>query len=142
MKRKILFLVVLTTIILKSSYIYCQEPSKAKTDTSTEKEVFTVVEEQPQFPGGENARQLFLAQNIQYPEKAKANNIEGIVFATFIVETDGTISHVKILKGIGSGCDEEVIRVLKKMPAWKPGFQRGKNVRVKINMPVKFMFEK
>jgi periplasmic protein TonB len=142
MKKQVLFLAVLTALTLKSSVILAQEPSRANQDTNIGKEVFMLVEVQPQFPGGEKALPQFLADNIQYPEKAKTNNIQGTVLASFIVETDGTISNLSILRGIGSGCDEEVIRVLKKMPKWKAGVQRGKNVRVKINIPVKFMFEK
>jgi len=141
MKKQILLLAILTALIIKSSFIYGQELPKAnqkQADTNTGKEVFTIVEVQPEFPGGEKARQKYLANNIQYPAIAQKNNIEGIVYVSFIIETDGTLTDIKIIKGIGAGCDEEVVRVIKNMPKWKPGKQNGKTVRVKINMPVKF----
>ena len=93
---------------MNSSYVYGQEPSKAnqlQTDTNIGKEVFTIVEVMPEYPGGEDARQLYLTQNIQYPVKAKENNIQGTVYVNFIVEKDGSLSNFKILRGIGSGCD-------------------------------------
>jgi periplasmic protein TonB len=102
-------------------------------------EIFTIVEEQPTFGGGEEARQKFLSDNIKYPDLARENGIQGTVYVTFVVEPDGSISNVQTLKGIGAGCDEEAIRVVKMMPKWTPGKQRGKNVRVKINMPIKFV---
>ena len=144
MKKKIILLAVLMSVIIQSGFVYGQELSKGKraqTDTSIEKEVYTIVEVQPQFPGGESARQEYIAKNIHYPDLARNNNIQGTVYVSFVVERNGSVSDIKIVKGIGSGCDKEVIRVVKKMPKWKPGIQRGKNVRVKINMPVKFMFE-
>jgi periplasmic protein TonB len=144
MKKQIIFLIVLTVMFMSSSYMYAQEPSKAnqqQPDTNIGKEVFTIVEVMPEYPGGENARQLYLTQNIQYPVKAKENNIQGTVYVNFIVEKDGSLSNFKILKGIGSGCDEEVVRVMKNMPKWKPGTQRGQPVRVLINFPVKFSFK-
>lgn len=106
---------------------------------NTPQEIFTIVEEQPTFGGGEEARQKFLSDNIKYPDLARENGIQGTVYVTFVVEPDGSISNVQVLKGIGAGCDEEAMRVVKMMPKWTPGKQRGKNVRVKINMPIKFV---
>ena len=106
---------------------------------SAPQEIFTIVEEQPTFGAGEEARQKFLGENIKYPDLARENGIQGTVYVTFVVEPDGTISNVQVLKGIGAGCDEEAMRVVKLMPKWTPGKQRGKNVRVKINMPIKFV---
>lgn len=100
--------------------------------------IFVVVEETPQFPGGENARIEYLVKNIMYPENARKTDIQGTVYVTFIIEKDGTISNVKVLRGIGGGCDEESIRVVKNMPKWIPGKQSGKNVRVQFNMPITF----
>ena len=108
-------------------------------EDNTPQEIFTIVEEQPTFGGGEEARQKFLSDNIKYPDLARENGIQGTVYVTFVVEPDGNISNVQVLKGIGAGCDEEAIRVVKMMPKWTPGKQRGKNVRVKINMPIKFV---
>lgn len=103
-----------------------------------ETEIFTVVEEEPSFPGGEAARKKFLSENIKYPPMAKEAGIQGRVFVTFVVEKDGSITDVKVLRGIGGGCDEEAVRVVKLMPKWQPGKQRNKAVRVQFNMPIDF----
>lgn len=104
-------------------------------------EIFTVVEESPAFPGGEEARIKFLQQNISYPQVAKEAGIQGTVFVTFVVEVDGSVSDVRVLRGIGGGCDEEAIRVVKAMPKWAPGKQRARPVRVQFNMPIKFILQ-
>ena len=101
-------------------------------------DIFMVVEDPPTYPGGDTARIQFLQQNIIYPKNARETNIQGIVYVTFVIEKDGAVNDVKVLKGIGGGCDEETIRVVGAMPKWKPGYHRGKPVRVQYNMPVKF----
>ena len=106
-----------------------------------EQPIFTVVEQKPSFPGGEAALMRFLGTHIQYPALAKESGIQGRVFINFVVEPDGSIDHVKVLRGIGGGCDEEAIRVVKSMPKWIPGKQRGKPVRVSFNLPIKFTLE-
>jgi periplasmic protein TonB len=106
-----------------------------------ELEIFTIVEEQPSFPGGEEALMEFLGKNIAYPPMAKESGIQGTVFVTFVVEPDGSVTNVKTLRGIGGGCDEEAIRVVKNMPKWKPGKQRGKPVRVQFNLPIRFILQ-
>ncbi len=106
-----------------------------------EAEIFTVVEENPQFPGGEAALYKFLGETIKYPEEAKELGIQGRVFVNFVIETNGSVSHVKVLRGIGGGCDEEAIRVVKSMPKWTPGKQRGIPVRVSYNLPIKFTLQ-
>ena len=105
------------------------------------KEIFTVVEEQPGYPGGDESRIRFLQENIKYPEEAKELGTQGKVFVTFVVEVDGSITDVRVLRGIGSGCDEEAIRVVKAMPKWVPGKQRGVPVRVQFNLPIKFTLQ-
>lgn len=106
-----------------------------------EAEIFTIVEEQPGFPGGESALMQYLGNNIKYPQLARESNIQGTVFVTFVVEPDGSISNVKTLRGIGGGCDEEALRVVKSMPRWTPGKQRGKPVRVQFNLPIRFVLQ-
>lgn len=101
-------------------------------------EIFIVVENEPMFVGGETARIEFLRNNIVYPQIAREAGIQGTVFTTFVIEKNGMVSDVKILRGIGGGCDEESVRVIKAMPRWNPGLQRGKAVRVQFNMPIKF----
>ena len=92
----------------------------------------------PQYIGGDKARIEFLKENIKYPLEALNKKIQGSVYVTFVINEDGSLSNIKILKGIGGGCDEEVLRVVKLMPNWKPGKQKGKPVMVQFNMPVKF----
>jgi len=103
-----------------------------------EAEIFTVVEETPQFPGGQDALMQYLAKNISYPARAVEAAVSGIVYVTFVVNADGTLGNIRVLRGIGSGCDEEAVRVIKQMPRWIPGKQRGKPVKVQFNLPIKF----
>jgi len=103
-----------------------------------EQEIFQVVENAPAFPGGDIARMKFLQDNIKYPAMARESGIQGTVYVTFVVERNGSVTDVKILRGIGGGCDEEAVRVVKNMPKWEPGKQRGKPVRVQFNMPIRF----
>jgi TonB family protein len=103
--------------------------------------VYQIVEEMPEFPGGEKGLMEYASNNVKYPEEAKNKNIAGRVFVSFIVEKDGSINEVKVLRGIGGGCDEEAVRVIKSMPKWKPGKQRGKPVRVKYTVPVNFKLQ-
>lgn len=118
--------------------------SKVQTKSAKNREgvkengVFTVVEQMPEFPGGENARFEFLSKNIVYPTLAAENGIQGTVYLSFIVKKDGRITDARILRGIGGGCDEEALRVVRNMPPWKPGKQNGKHVDVLFNMPVIF----
>lgn len=106
-----------------------------------EKTIFKVVEKMPHFQGGEAALMKYLAAHIQYPEMAKENNIQGTVFISFVVEPNGNIDRVKVIRGIGGGCDLEAIRVVKNMPKWVPGKQRGKPVRVAFTLPVRFALQ-
>ncbi len=103
-----------------------------------EEPIFTVVENDPEFPGGMEALYKYLAQNIKYPQLARDNGITGKVYVTFVVERDGSIANPKVLRDIGGGCGQEAIRVVKSMPKWTPGKQRGKAVRVQFNLPVNF----
>ena len=103
-----------------------------------EQEVFTIVEEMPSYPGGDEKMYSYLGNNIKYPQIARESGIQGRVFVNFVVEPDGSVSNVKVLRGIGGGCDEEAVRVVKSMPKWKPGKQRGKTVRVSYTLPVVF----
>jgi len=96
------------------------------------------VEVAPEFPGGQKAFGKFLGSNIRYPESARENNIQGKVYIGFVVEKNGELSDLKIIKGIGGGCDEEALRVLKNSPPWKPGMTEGKPVRTSYTFPVTF----
>lgn len=107
-------------------------------ETVVEEEIFTVVENEPEFPGGMEALYKYLGESIKYPQVAKESNITGKVYVTFVVEKDGSIANPRVLRDIGGGCGQEAIRVVKAMPKWKPGKQRGKAVRVQFNLPVSF----
>ena len=100
--------------------------------------VYQIVEKMPQYIGGESAMMKYVSENIKYPEKAKEDGIQGRVFISFVVEKDGSVSNVKVVRGIGGGCDEEAARVIAGMPKWQPGMQKGKPVRVNYMMPVFF----
>lgn len=106
-----------------------------------EQEVFTIVEEMPGYPGGDAKMYEYLGKNIKYPQIARESSIQGRVFVNFVVEPDGSVTNVKVLRGIGGGCDEEAMRVVKSMPKWKPGKQRGKAVRVSYTLPVVFKLQ-
>jgi protein TonB len=103
-----------------------------------EGEIFKVVEEMPEFPGGAAKMMEFIQKNIQYPMTARENGIQGRVFVNFVIEPDGSITNVTAMRGIGGGCDEEAIRVVQSMPNWKPGKQRGVAVRTSFTVSVIF----
>lgn len=107
-------------------------------DEEEEEEIFQVVEQDPEFPGGVEALYKFVQQNIKYPQLAKENNITGRVFVQFVVEKDGSVSNVRAARDIGGGCGAEAVRVVKSMPKWTPGKQRGKAVRAAYTLPVNF----
>lgn len=113
-----------------------------KEEVVDEPEIFTIVEEMPEFPGGgEKALLQYLSNNIKYPAIARENGITGTVYVTFEIDQNGRVKDAKILRGIGGGCDEEALRVVMNMPPWKPGKQRGKPVRVQYNLPVRFVLK-
>jgi protein TonB len=116
-------------------------PPAREEEEISEQEIFTVVESMPEFPGGAAKMMEFIAKNIKYPPMARESGIQGRVFVNFVVEPDGRVSNVKVLRGIGGGCDEEAIRVVESMPKWTPGRQRGKAVRVSFNLPVRFTLQ-
>jgi TonB family protein len=95
----------------------------------------------PEYPDGENALYKYLAENIHYPEQAKADSIEGKVFVRFIVRDNGDIVNVEVERGIGGGCDEEAMRVIKSMPKWIPATSEGKLVNVQYVIPINFKLQ-
>ncbi len=114
-------------------------PFIAEEEEVEEDYIFEIVEENPEFPGGQEAMMKYLRDNIRYPTIARESGIQGSVFVTFVVEKDGSVTNVEILRGIGGGCDQEAIRVVKNMPNWKPGRQRNQPVRVQYRMPIRFV---
>ena len=105
-------------------------------------EIVKVPDKMAEFPGGEEALLKYLAENIKYPELARANGITGKVYLRFVVEKDGRITNAKVVRDIGGGCGSEALRVVKSMPKWKPGKVNGKSVRSEFNLPVNFNLRK
>ena len=103
-----------------------------------EGKIFTIVEEMPSFPGGEEKMLEYVARNIKYPPMARENGITGRVYVNFYIDKDGKVQNAKIVRGIGGGCDEEALRVVRMMPQWKPGKQNGRTVNVNYNLPINF----
>ena len=116
-----------------------EPPANSKNEVIRKSEqVFSIVEEQPQFPGGTIAMSGYLSNNIRYPVAAANAGVEGRVFLSFVVSKTGNISDITILKGLGFGCDAEAVRIVSSFPKWKPGKQNGIPVNVKYNLPIHF----
>lgn len=111
-------------------------------EEEVEEGVFLVVEDDPEFPGGLDSLTRFIKAHLRYPQEALEKGIEGRVYVTFTIEEDGSVSNVRLLRDIGGGCGAEAVRVVKLMPKWKPGRQRGKAVRTQFNLPVQFVIPK
>jgi protein TonB len=103
---------------------------------------FTSVEQMPEFPGGAAAMQAFIEANLDYPQAAKAKDIQGRVIVRFAVERDGRITEVEAVRKLDPECDKEAVRMVKTMPKWKPGKQNGQAVPVYMNLPVSFKLDK
>jgi periplasmic protein TonB len=106
-----------------------------------EAQVFFIVEDMPEFPGGELALRTYIANAIKYPVIAQENGIQGKVYVTFVVDRDGGISDAKIARGVDASLDKEALRVVNTLPKWKPGMQRGKPVRVSYTVPINFVLQ-
>lgn len=103
-----------------------------------EQKIHVVVEKMPEFPGGNEAMSRWILKNLKYPLIAQENNIQGRVVCQFVVNSDGKIVDVQVVRGVEASLDAEAVRVIKSMPAWNPGRQGGKNVRVKYTLPIRF----
>lgn len=130
MKYFLLSLLTFASIQLSSNG-FAQENGK-------EEMVYDMPEQMPEFPGGADALEQFINDNIKYPPEAKEKRIQGKVYVQFIVEKDGTLSEIKIRRGAHELLNEEALRVIKLMPDWKPGSMRGKKVRVRYTIPITF----
>jgi len=100
--------------------------------------VFFIVEDMPEFPGGDLALRKHIAENIHYPEIAKENGIQGRVFVQFVVNKKGEVEQIKVVRGVDPSLDKEAVRVIQNLPKWKPGQQRGKPVKVSFTVPINF----
>ena len=131
----------LATLSVLALLLIVNTNAMAQNKKAANDKVLEKAEVMPEFPGGEQAMMKFVSENVQYPEKAKEKEISGRVLVGFIVEKDGSVNEVKIVRGIGGGCDEEAVRVVKAMPKWKPGKEKGKPVRVSYMMPFTFKLQ-
>ncbi|MEM6831156.1 MAG: energy transducer TonB [Bacteroidota bacterium] len=136
MKFKLVLLILVITTFLSQAQVHNQN------DTIIDGTVYTLVEEPAAYPGGVAGFYDYLGKNVKYPRLAARSGTEGRVFVQFIVEKDGTISNVDVVKGIGSGCDEEALRVMKMMPKWKPGKTNGEPARQKLVQVIEFKLTK
>ena len=116
-------------------------PAEIEEEEIVEAEIFKVVEVMPEFPGGAAKMMEYIQKNMKYPMMARESDIQGRVFVNFVVEPDGSISNVAVLRGIGGGCDEEAVRVVQSMPKWNPGKQRGTAVRCAFTVPIIFKLQ-
>lgn len=132
LKKKIIFSCLLIGVMTTT---FCKSETVKPLTKDT---IMATVEEPPKFPGGYDALKNFIAKNIKYPEIAGNSTVSGVVYVSFVVEKDGSIGDVMVLKSIGGGCDEEAVRVIKSMPNWTPGKQKGQNVRTKFTIPINF----
>ena len=103
-----------------------------------EEQIFMIVENMPEFPGGDLALRKYIAENVKYPEIAKENGLSGKVFVQFVINQRGEVENVKIARGVDPALDKEAIRVVQGLPKWKPGSQRGKPVKVSYTVPINF----
>jgi periplasmic protein TonB len=118
--------------------IFDQPVEEVVKETGGGDEVFTIVEQMPEYPGGTEAMMKFIGKNVRYPGQARRMGVEGRVFISFVVDAEGKISDVQAIKGIFPDCDKEAVRVIQMMPSWKPGKQRGRPVKVRFVLPVIF----
>lgn len=127
--------------VLKVTQRVADEPVKAEPKPEVENKIFDVVEQMPSFPGGNGALMKYLAENIKYPVVAQENGVQGRVVVSFVVEKDGSITDVQVVRSVDPSLDREAQRVVKSMPKWIPGKQNGSAVRVKYNVPVSFRLQ-
>ncbi len=138
MKKISLIIVLVILAVLYSVKSNGQEENKT---TSTGEPLYFVVEELPEFPGGEEALKNYIAEHVKYPEEAKKNGISGKVFVTFTVSKEGKVMDAEIAKGKNASLDQEALRVINDLPDWTPGKQKGKAVNVQYTLPINFALE-
>ena len=132
--KRLIFMSLMATCCLTT--VLAQKTVVSQKDQK--EEPFNVVEDMPAFPGGMDAMIQFLSSNIQYPADAQKQKVDGRVLVNFVVEKDGSITEVKVIKPTFPSLDAEAVRVVKAMPKWKPGYQKSQAVRVQFTMPINF----
>lgn len=144
MKKITVFIFMMSTLVVTSGYSQQTAPQSVipppPVEEAPQEEIFVVVEQMPEFPGGQAALMQYLSTHIQYPEECRKMGVEGKVFVKFIVDQTGNIINAQILRGIEDGklLEKEAIRVIQSMPQWKPGKNNGKNVSVYFTLPISF----
>ena len=133
----------LKPLVLILASLFCFASAQAKQAVvfdapENDTTIYTIVDEMPQFPGGDSAMVAYIIHNVHYPQAEKEQGIQGKVFVGFVVEKDGSISNVEVKKGIGEECDAEAVRVVQSMPNWKPGKHGGEFVRVSFMLPINY----
>lgn len=118
------------------------EKPNVEAEIPDDEKKFIIIEEQPEFPGGEKAMNQFIKDNLKYPNEDNENELRGTVYLNFVVEKDGSITNIKVLRSLGNGYDEEAIRIVNAMPKWKPGKHRGELTRAYFILPISFNFKK
>jgi protein TonB len=131
-------LLLTLSILFASTIVRAQDSSPGDNNKADTAKVYTAVEHEPEFKGGVQAFYAYLTHTIHYPAKAREHNIQGKVFISFIVEKDGSLSDIKIVRSVSEDLDAEALRVIKGSPHWNPGLQNGKPVRVAYTMPLSF----
>ena len=118
-----------------------KEKAQSSSSNDSNKEVFKIVKDMPEFPGGDLALRKYIAEKVKYPEDAKKEGIQGKVFVIFVVSKDGSTTDAKIARGVHPSLDKEALRVINNSPVWKPGSQRGKKVNVEFTVPINFVLQ-
>lgn len=137
MTMKQAFILWLALLVGGAAWAQTDRTGKAVGPEADTNEIFVVVEQDPEFPGGMDALYQWIGSNYKWPASARECDAFGNVYVTFIIEKDGSVSNIKLLRDIGCGHGEAVVEMLQHMPKWKPGKQHGKKVRVQFNLPVK-----
>jgi len=139
-------IIILVQLIFLTQFALAQPTGDEQSDSAKVEKApssngpkpFLLIDEMPEYPGGEAGMFEFISTNIMYPKEAKKHKIQGRVEIQFVVDENGKVVDTKVLKGIGYGCDEEALRVVNAMPKWKPAIQKGKPVRVRFVIPIRF----
>ncbi len=127
-----------TTFLILIMVAFCAFTANAQEKEKKNGDVYTEVEEMPEYPGGMEGLRNFLVENVTYPEKAKKNKITGKVYVSFVIDKNGAVTNTQIAKGVDPDLDKEAIRVVRLMEKWTPGKQDGKAVNVQLTLPIQF----
>ncbi len=134
--------VILLSIAIQTTQGIAQDLPQKPDSVQKSNSIFTIVDQQPEFPSGEAEMMKYIQKNLKYPPFARENGIQGRMAVSFSVERDGSITDIKVIRSPAEELSQEAIRIVKNMPKWKPGLQRGKPLRVKYILPITFRLPK